>query len=276
VSQPVGSARGTWHLSTRVQGIYNDLQRMSRGLPQIGQSCDLKARRIFLTGPAKHGVAGGDVIRSPASRLTVSRVAAVNSERQSLIWKAITARGGWETPHKRNIERCLKLELWSNAVHRRTAPSSPSGSLSPLEQHPLLTGFALPRLRTRMHRFNLWTSREKGEGIIHKIDDLILRVPNVERKCALTCLVSHAQDRPLERVGVEVNVCRGRANQSNERPSYIMAILLGRATNHITDQVKQRKVQQQPSQNVCNRPSVRSLGCCPVHMGLTDKSWRAE
>jgi hypothetical protein len=45
------------------------------------------------------------------------------------------------------------------------------------------------------------------EGNIHMIDDLILRVPNVERKCAMTCLVSDAQDCPLEGVGGEVNVC---------------------------------------------------------------------
>jgi hypothetical protein len=47
------------------------------------------------------------------------------------------------------------------------------------------------------------------------INDLILRVSNVERKCAMTCLVSDAQDRPLERVGVEVNVCGGCASQNH-------------------------------------------------------------
>jgi len=48
---------------------------------------------------------------------------------------------------------------------------------------------------------------------------------------------------------------------------YIMIILLGRGTNHITDQLRRRKGQQQPSQNVCNRPSVSSLGCCSMQMG---------
>lgn len=42
------------------------------------------------------------------------------------------------------------------------------------------------------------------------IDDLILRIPNIERKCAIT-LVSDAQNCPLERVGGEVNW--GRASQ---------------------------------------------------------------
>jgi hypothetical protein len=54
-----------------------------------------------------------------------------------------------------------------------------------------------------------------------------------------------------------------------------MTILLGRGTNHITDRVR-RKGQQQPSQNVCNRPSVSSPGCCPVHIDTPriTKSWR--
>jgi hypothetical protein len=34
------------------------------------------------------------------------------------------------------------------------------------------------------------------------IDDLILRVSNVEQRCAMTYPVSDAQDYPLERVGV--------------------------------------------------------------------------
>ncbi|KAL2801574.1 hypothetical protein BJX63DRAFT_192725 [Aspergillus granulosus] len=155
VSQPVVPACGTQRPSTRVQGISNDLQRMSRWLPQILQSCDRKSCRIliFLTWPAKHGVTRGKPrpIRSPALRLAVSGVAAVDSERQSLIQEAITAGGGWKIANQGNIERCLKLkELWSNAVHRRYAPSWLSGGLSPLEQHPLLTGFALPCLRTRI------------------------------------------------------------------------------------------------------------------------------
>jgi hypothetical protein len=91
-----------------------------RWLPQILQPCDLKSCRIFLRGLAKHRVTGGDAIRWPALRLTVSRVAVVNSERQSLIQKALTAGGGWKTAHKGNIEQCLKLkEFWSNAAHRR-------------------------------------------------------------------------------------------------------------------------------------------------------------
>lgn len=46
------------------------------------------------------------------------------------------------------------------------------------------------------------------------IDDFTLRVPNVEGRCALTCLVSDAQDCPFERVWAEVSVCVGRASQS--------------------------------------------------------------
>jgi hypothetical protein len=58
-------------------GIYNDLQRMSK-------SCRIL---MFLAGPGKHRVTRGEPrpIRSPALRLAVSRVAAVDSERQSLI-----------------------------------------------------------------------------------------------------------------------------------------------------------------------------------------------
>jgi hypothetical protein len=114
VWQSVVPACGTQHPSTRVQGNTNDLQRMSK-------SCRIL---IFLAGPRKHRVTRGEPrpIRSPALRLIVSRLAAVNSGRQSLIQKAITAGGGWKTAHKSNIERCLKLELWSNAVHRRTGP----------------------------------------------------------------------------------------------------------------------------------------------------------
>jgi hypothetical protein len=54
-----------------------------------------------------------------------------------------------------------------------------------------------------------------------------------------------------------------------------MTIMLGRGTNHITDRVR-RKGQQQPSQNVCNRLSVSSMSCCPVHIETPriTKSWR--
>jgi hypothetical protein len=75
-------------------------------------------------------------------------------------------------------------------------------------------------------------------------------------------LVSDAQDCPLERVGVVVNVCGDTRAKSHGMPSYEMIILLGRGTNHITDRVR-RKGQQQPSQNVCNRPLVSFLAVVP-------------
>jgi hypothetical protein len=148
-------ACGTQHSSTRVQGNSNDLQRMSK-------SCRIL---IFLAGPGKHGVTRGDAIRSPALRLAVSRAAAVDSERQWPIQEAITAGGGWKTANQGNIERWWKLkELWSNAVRRHYVPSWPSGGLSPLEQHPLLTGFALPRLRTRISSICGRGGRRDGVG----------------------------------------------------------------------------------------------------------------
>jgi hypothetical protein len=58
-----------------------------------------------------------------------------------------------------------------------------------------------------MHCFNLQTRQAKGEGIIHMIDNLILRVLNLKQKCVINCQVSNAHNCPLKRVGVETNVC---------------------------------------------------------------------
>jgi hypothetical protein len=161
---------------------------------------------IFLAGPGKHRVTRNEPrpIRSPALRLAVSRVAAVDSERQSLIQEAITTGDGRKTANQGNIDRCLKSEdLWSNAAHRRYAPSWPSGC--PV---PWIFAYRLCSASFEdTHQFNLRTRRAEGrgsgelEGNIHMIDDPILRVPNVERKCAMACLVSDAQDRPLECLG---------------------------------------------------------------------------
>ena len=109
-----------------------------------------------------------------------------------------------------------------------------------MEQHPLVTGFCSASFEDA--RIDLKSADEAGEGgpgeiegNIHMLDDLISWVPNVERKCALTCPVSDAQDCPFERVWVKVSVCVGRASQPNGRPPYVMIILLGRGTNYITD-----------------------------------------
>ena len=56
-------------------------------------------------------------------------------------------------------------------------PEIASDWLGPLQQHPLLIGFTLPRLRTRIA---FKSADEVGigeiEGNTHMIDDLILRV----------------------------------------------------------------------------------------------------
>lgn len=59
------------------------------------------------------------------------------------------------------------------------------------------------------------------------------KVPNVGRGRATTCLVSNAQESPLECVSVEVNVC---GDARDGRSADVMIVLLGRDTNHMTDQ----------------------------------------
>jgi hypothetical protein len=82
---------------------------------------------------------------------------------------------------------------------------------------------ALPRLRTRISSICGRSGRRDGVGgnrweYSHD-RRLILRVPNVKRICAMTCLVSDAQDCPLEGAREEVNVCGRRVSQPHASAS---------------------------------------------------------
>lgn len=46
------------------------------------------------------------------------------------------------------------------------------------------------------------------------IVDVILRVSNVDRRCAISYLVTDAQGCPFDHVWIDVGVCEGRARAS--------------------------------------------------------------
>ena len=107
------------------------------------------------------------------------------------------------------------------------------------------------------------------------IDDLILRVPNVERRCAITCLVIDAQDC----LPVRTRLGRSECLRGTCEPAKWKATL---RNDHIAWQGHEPHTRlgetemdwQQPSQKLCNYPSVSSLDCCSVHVA-TPRTCRA-